>query len=173
MFVPCDTEFRRMALKTIGQLFYATSTFVYHFVAIGKFKLELQSGNAQSGSKTGIFCSVWPEFDGWPWKIIGYLFYATPRFVLNFLAICEFRLELWSGNIQFGSKSAIFFNLCDLETWLMTLKKIGQTGFITWKRLSWVLTYVNLTPDLDLCMDITSVNVNNCSNLHHGTIMGT
>ena len=36
--------------KTIGHLFYATSSFLHHFVAIGEFKLELQSGNAQSGS---------------------------------------------------------------------------------------------------------------------------
>ena len=35
--------------KTIGHLFNATSSFVHHFVAIGEFKLELQSGNAQSG----------------------------------------------------------------------------------------------------------------------------
>ena len=35
--------------KTIGHLFYATSSFLYHFIAIGEFKLELQSGNAQSG----------------------------------------------------------------------------------------------------------------------------
>ena len=27
-------------------LFYATLSFVHHFVAIGEFKLELQSGNA-------------------------------------------------------------------------------------------------------------------------------
>ena len=32
--------------KTTGHLFYATSSFVQHFVAIGEFKLELQSGNA-------------------------------------------------------------------------------------------------------------------------------
>ena len=32
--------------KTIGHLFYATSIFLRHFVAIGEFKLELQSGNA-------------------------------------------------------------------------------------------------------------------------------
>ena len=39
-------------LKIIGHLFHATSSFVYHFIAIGEFKLELQSGNAQFGSKT-------------------------------------------------------------------------------------------------------------------------
>ena len=32
--------------KTIRHLFYATSSFVHHFVAIGEFKLELQSRNA-------------------------------------------------------------------------------------------------------------------------------
>ena len=46
--------------KTIGHLFYATSSFVHHFVAIGEFKLELESGNAQSGSKSTIFLAVWP-----------------------------------------------------------------------------------------------------------------
>ena len=38
--------------KTIGHLFYATSSFVHHFEAIGEFKLELQSGNTQSGSNS-------------------------------------------------------------------------------------------------------------------------
>ena len=47
-------------LKTIGQLSYPTSSFVHHFVAIGEFKLELQSGNAQSGSNSTIFTAVWP-----------------------------------------------------------------------------------------------------------------
>ena len=30
------------------------------FVDIGEFKLELQSGNAQSGSNSTIFSAVWP-----------------------------------------------------------------------------------------------------------------
>ena len=37
-------KFDRRPWKTIGHLFYATSSFVHHFVAIGQFKLELQSG---------------------------------------------------------------------------------------------------------------------------------
>ena len=45
--------------KTIGHLFYATSSFVPHFVAIGEFKLELESGNAQSGSNSTLFRAVW------------------------------------------------------------------------------------------------------------------
>ena len=47
-----DDFFSRVTLKfdgwpskTIGHLFYAASSFVQHFVAIGEFKLELQSGN--------------------------------------------------------------------------------------------------------------------------------
>ena len=59
---PCDLEIWRMAetWKTIGHLFYATSSFVQHFVPIGEFKLELQSGNAQSRSNLTIFRAVWP-----------------------------------------------------------------------------------------------------------------
>ena len=46
--------------KTIGHLSCAASTFVHHFIANGEFKLELQSGNAQFGSKSTIVFAVWP-----------------------------------------------------------------------------------------------------------------
>ena len=46
--------------KTIGHLFYATSNFVYHFVPIGDFEFELQSGNPQFGSNATIFLAMWP-----------------------------------------------------------------------------------------------------------------
>ena len=190
--------------KTIGHLFYDTLSFVHHFNAIGKFKLQLKSGNAQFGSKSTIFLAVWPrnftddpeqgksegfescdrpivrkrpiwvkigdvlsrvtlKFDGWPWKTIGHLsvlccfklcatflghrwiqtgvtvrkrpiwvkfddffsretlqfdvwpwkttghlFYATSSFVHHFVAIGDFKLELQSGNAQSGSNSTIF-----------------------------------------------------------------
>ena len=94
---------------TIGHLSYPTSNFVHHFVAIGEFKLELQSGNAQFGSKTTIFFSrVTLQFDVWPWKTIGHLSYPTSSFVHHFKAIGEFKLELQSGNAKFGSNSMIF-----------------------------------------------------------------
>ena len=68
-------KFDRCPWKTIGNLVYATLGFVHHFVAIGQFKLELQSGNAQFGSKSTIFFSrVALKFDRWPWKTIGHLF---------------------------------------------------------------------------------------------------
>ena len=94
--------------KTIGHLFFATSSFVHHFVAIGEFKLELQTENAQCGSNSTIFLSrVTLKFDGWPCKTIGRLFYATSSFVQHFVAIGEFKLELQSGNAQSGSNSTI------------------------------------------------------------------
>ena len=48
------------------------------------------------------------KFDGWPWKTIGHLFFAVSSFVQHFIAIGEFKLELQSGNAQFGSNSTIF-----------------------------------------------------------------
>ena len=67
IWVKFDDFFSRVPLKfdgwpwnTIGHLFYATSSFVQHFVPIGEFKLELQSGNTQSGSNSTFFRAVWP-----------------------------------------------------------------------------------------------------------------
>ena len=48
-FRPCDREIDGWPCKTIGHLFYDTSSFVHHFVPIGEFKLKLQSGNGQAG----------------------------------------------------------------------------------------------------------------------------
>ena len=132
-------------------VFYTTSSFVYHFRSISESKLELQSGDAQSGSNSMNFLAMWPcnlaydlefvhhfvvigeitlelqsrnakfesklviffslvtfKFDRWPWKTIGNLFYATSSIVHHCVAIGKFKLELQSGNAQFGSNSTIF-----------------------------------------------------------------
>ena len=47
--------------------------------------------------------SVTLKFDGWPWKIKGHLYYVTSSSVHHFTAIGQFKLELQSGNTQFGS----------------------------------------------------------------------
>ena len=96
--------------KTIGHLFYAASSFMHHFIAISEFKLKLQSGNTQFGSKSAIFlCRVTLKFDGWPLKTIGHLFNATSSFVHHFVAaIGELKLELQSRIAQFEWKSTIF-----------------------------------------------------------------
>ena len=60
---------------------------------MGEFKLELQIGDFLS--------RVTLKSDGWSCKIIGHLSFATSSFV-HFVAIGEFKLELQSGNTQFG-----------------------------------------------------------------------
>ena len=108
-FVPCDLEIWWMTSKNNRALFNATASFLHHSIATDEFKLELQSGNALFGSKSTIFFSrVTSQFDVWPWKTIGHLFYASSSFVHHSVAIGEFKLELQSGNAQFGSKSTIF-----------------------------------------------------------------
>ena len=60
-FLSCVTlKFDGWPWKTIGHLFYTTSSFVHHFKFISEFKLKLQSRNAQFGSKLAIFCPVRP-----------------------------------------------------------------------------------------------------------------
>ena len=109
-FVLCDLDIWWMTLETIGHLSFVVSSFVQHSIAIGEFKLELQSGNAQFGSNSTIFLAVWPWnlTAVWPWKTIGHLFYATSSFVHHFIAIGELKLQLQSGNAQFGSNLTIF-----------------------------------------------------------------
>ena len=53
------------------------------------------------------------KFDRWPWKTKGPPFIAISSFWV-FIAICEFKLKLQSGNIQFRSKLVIFVQ-CDLK----------------------------------------------------------
>ena len=58
-FLSCVTlKYDRWPWKTIGHLFYATWSFVHHFVATGELKLELWSGNGWIG--------FWPL---WPWSV--------------------------------------------------------------------------------------------------------
>ena len=60
-FLSCVTlNFGEWPWKTKGHPFYVASSFVHRFKATEELKLELQSGNAQFGSKSAIFCPVWP-----------------------------------------------------------------------------------------------------------------
>ena len=98
----------RWPSKAIGHLSQPTSSFAHHFVAIGRFNLELQSRNAQFGSKSAIFWSrVTLKFDGWHLLCYFKLCYnpETPNLDKNrrfhshhFIAICELILELQSWN---------------------------------------------------------------------------
>ena len=56
------------------------------------------------------------KFDGWHRQIIRHVFYTTSSFVYHFRSINEFKLELESGNAQFGSNLTIILALwpCNL-----------------------------------------------------------
>ena len=94
-------------LKTIGHLYYATSSSMHHFVAISEFKLELQSGNAQFGSKSTIFFSrVTLKYDVWPWT-------------RQIWGISKLRLAFSPETPDLGQNRWCFVP-CDLEIWRMT-----------------------------------------------------
>ena len=59
-------EFGGWPWKTTGHLFYATPSFVHHFTAICKLKLELWSRNTQNRAKC-VLTFVALTFDLWPW----------------------------------------------------------------------------------------------------------
>ena len=93
--------------KTIGHLSFAVSGFLQHFIAIGEFKLELQSGNAQFGSNSTIFRAVWPCN----------LMYDLEQGKSEGFDSCDRPSNL----TLIGFKSSIF-SPCDLEIWWMTPK---------------------------------------------------
>ena len=64
------------------------------------------------------FCPITLEF----WRIALEHNRATSNFVNQTVVICEFKLELWSGNAQFLSKSTILFDPCDLGNYRKTLQ---------------------------------------------------
>ena len=118
---PSDFEIWRMTLQNKGHLFYATSSFVHHFVAIGEFKFELQSGNAQCGSKS-TFLAVWPrnftDDTQKQWGISSVLLQA----------LCIISHPLVDSNLSYSPETPnlgqirLFLEPCDLEIWQMTLK---------------------------------------------------
>ena len=115
-------KFDGWPLKTIGHLFYTTSSFEQHFKATDEFKLELQSGNAQFRSKSTIFYPVWPpnlmddfrkQQDTSSILHRALYIFSNPWVNSNWSYHAE---TLNSGQNQW------FFVPCDLEIWWMTLK---------------------------------------------------
>ena len=116
-------KFEGRPWKTIGHLFHATSSFVHHFKAIDEFKLELQSGSAQFGSKSAIICPVWP------WNLMDDLKNNRAPVLCYFKLCASFQIH---RSIQTGVtvrkrpirvKFDDFFVACDLGIWRMTLKQ--------------------------------------------------
>ena len=108
--------------KIIGHLFYTTSSFVYHFKSIGEFKLKSHSGNAQFGSKSAIFCPLWP------WNLMDDLGKQYGTSSIRHQALCIISNPSVNWNWSYSpetlnsSQNRRFFVLCDLEIWWMTNK---------------------------------------------------
>ena len=117
--------------KTIGLLFYATSSFVHHSFCrhlwIRTRFTVLETLNL--GQNHRFLSRVTLQFNIWPWKTIGRLIYTTSSFVYHYVTICKLKLELRSGNTQIG------------------------------ENLFWALWPSHLT--LTFCMDIAFVDGNN------------
>ena len=105
----CDLEIWRMTLQNnrapILCYFNLCASFRTHWwiqtlVTIWKRSIRVKIDD--------ILSRVTLKFDGWPSKTIGHLFHVTSSFVHHFIPIGEFKLELQSGNAQFGSNSTIF-----------------------------------------------------------------
>ena len=106
---PCDREIWWVTSKNNRALL------LYYIKLCASFQIHwwIQTGfTVQKHSirvEIGVMLSrVTLKFDGWPWKTIRHLFYATSSFVQHFVAIGEFKLELQSGNAQSGSNLTIF-----------------------------------------------------------------
>ena len=106
--------------KTIGHFFYATSSFVHHFKAIGQFKLELQSGNAKFGPNRRFFVPC----DLGIWRMT----LKNNRAPL-----------LWEHKL-----CASFRNHWWIQTGVTVWKQIGSKSTIFWAAWPW-----NLTDDLE------------------------
>ena len=148
---PVTLKFNGWPWKPIGHLSYATSSFVTwldltcaSFHSHQWIQTAIRVRKRPIRVKIGHFLApVTLKFNGWPWKTIGHLSYATSSFVHHFIAISEFKLELVRKR-QIQVK--ICFDLCDLDLWPLTLT---------------------------FCMDITSVHGNNSWKFHDDTMMGT
>ena len=101
---PCNLEIRRMTLKnnraSLLCYFELCASFRSHrwfktWVTVRKRPIWVEFDDFQS--------RVTLKFDVWPWKTIGHLFYSISSFVHHFATIGVLKLELQSGNAQFGS----------------------------------------------------------------------
>ena len=96
---PCDLEIWRMTLKNNRApllcyfkrcVSFRSHWWIQTWVTVRKHPIWVKFDN--------FFSHVTLKFDRWPWKTIGHLSQATSSFVHHFISICEFKLELQSGN---------------------------------------------------------------------------
>ena len=117
-----NSKFDGWPPKTIGHLFYTALSFLRHFKAVGEFKLELQSGNAQLGSKSAFFFSRDLEI----WRMTFTNKREPPLYWVKLCALFQSHGLIKTGvtvrKCSIRVKVGDFFVPCDLEIWQMTLK---------------------------------------------------
>ena len=173
--VLCDLEIWWMTLTKIGHLFYATSSFVNHYKAIGEFKLEWQSGNAQFHSKSTIFVpcdleisqmtlkkepllcyfKIWASFHSHLWIRTGV---TVPKKIPNLGQNRYLFLALWPWNVTdnlekkighlFSATSTSMHNFIAISEFKLEI----QSGYAQFGSKSTIFLAVwpwNLTDDLE------------------------
>ena len=102
--------------KPKGHRFYATSSLVHYFIAICGFKMELQSGNTKFGSKSAIFCPVWPS------NLIDDLENQLGTSSMLPQALCIISSPSVNSKWSYSPEMAkLDFDLCDPDLWSLTL----------------------------------------------------
>ena len=86
---PCDLEIWRMTLKNNRAPLLWYFKLCAAFVPIGEFKLEWQSGNAQSGSNSILFRAVWP------WNLTDHLQKNRAPLLCYFKLCAAFHSHWW------------------------------------------------------------------------------
>ena len=134
-----------MTLKNNRASLLTYSSFMYHFIAIGEFILELQSGNAQYRSKSMIF---FVTCDLEIWQIS--LKHNRATLLWYFKLCASFRSHRWiyAGVVVRKSPNwgKICFDLWDLDLWPLTMT---------------------------FCMGIMFVNINNSWKFQDDMMTGT
>ena len=104
LVVPCDLEIWWMTLNNRTPSLLCQALCIISKPSLNS-NWSYSPQTLNSGRNLFFSSPVTTKFDGRPWKTIGHLFYTTPSLEHYFKAIGDFKLELQSRNIQFGSKS--------------------------------------------------------------------
>ena len=130
LFVPCGLVTWQMTSKHNRAHFQPTLTFVHHFVTIGEFKLDLQSRNAQFGSKSTIFLVVWP------WNLTDDLEKQQSTSSMTHEALCIISSPCMNSNSSYGPETAKF-GFWPSWSWPLTLILCMDITFVngnhSWK----------------------------------------
>ena len=146
---PVTLKFDGWLWKTKVHLFYATPSLMHHFIPISEFKLDLQSWNAQFGSKSMIFF-VPCDLEIWQMtlKNKGVPLIRYFKLYASFVDASELKLELQCGNAQFGSKSTIFLCLVTLKFDEWPWKTIGHFSNATSSFVHHFIVMCEFKPEL-------------------------